>query len=533
VQRPFIHIRKQSEKRPKNVLARFLTVALLVPAILTAWALAHGQEGGPAVSPKDLARYQAYKSVVDKTAGMVGDASVQQLASKHGLQVLNLTWEDTARFQNSAVGPNISDMTIQMQQRNPRTGKYTLTCMPVIRFPNFTDKTADIDANNFYLLVGNETGKDLRRVSLMDYLANVRRYLNKPGSWKGDRTYLHANRDTHVLVSAQACFLPIPKDGSAEFNPVLFNYQSMKGDPAVLTILVTREGTSATIIDNQRDAFQGKGVWGQRLFFNLNGQRASLSGQRLSDFTAGGQVDPNGPKVDAAGQKGLNMVLVIQVPLKQKNPMCFPAPGGGGVLPEAAPGGFIKPKLLRSDVEDAVIGHGKVEGPFTEIDNLDIERDERYPVRVTVQFYKATSNGVVSEKDMAEIAEQIQKVYKQGDYVGSLVVDGRTGRPTDYEGSKVQPPDWWRQFWKRHLQNTGQTREQAIQQLRKLHGQNWVPLTERELANEIEQLNVPGQEDVSNQALDGQTPLLAGLGGAGCLAGTFLVLRLRQRGRMN
>ena len=48
-----------------------------------------------------------------------------------------------------------------------------------------------------------------------------------------------------------------------------------------------------------------------------------------------------------------------------------------------------------SDVEEAVIGHGEVEGPFTEIDGLEIKRDDKYPIRVTVQFYKATSNGVV------------------------------------------------------------------------------------------------------------------------------------------
>ena len=57
--------------------------------------------------------------------------------------------------------------------------------------------------------------------------------------------------------------------------------------------------------------------------------------------------------------------------------------------------------------EEAVIGHGELEGPFVEIDGLKIKRDTRFPVRVTVQFYKATSNGVVSQADMAEIARQI------------------------------------------------------------------------------------------------------------------------------
>ena len=75
-----------------------------------------------------------------------------------------------------------------------------------------------------------------------------------------------------------------------------------------------------------------------------------------------------------------------------------------------------------SDVEEAVIGHGKVEGPFTEIDGLEIERDDRYPVRVTVQFYKATSNGVVDAGDLDAIAASIGGVYEHADFVGSLVL---------------------------------------------------------------------------------------------------------------
>lgn len=121
---------------------------------------------------------------------------------------------------------------------------------------------------------------------------------------------------------------------------------------------------------------------------------------------------------------------------------------------------------MKSDVEAAVIGHGEVEGPFTEIDGLDIERDERFPIRVTVQFYKATSNGVVSAADMEEIAAQIERVYDDGDYVGSLVVDGPSERPTEYDGDKVQPAGWWSAFWKRFESNTGLSRDQAYELLR-------------------------------------------------------------------
>jgi hypothetical protein len=148
----------------------------------------------------------------------------------------------------------------------------------------------------------------------------------------------------------------------------------------------------------------------------------------------------------------------------------------------AAPCGLAE----ESDVEEAVIGHGKVEGPFTEIDGLEIERDDRFPVRVTVQFYKATSNDVVSDKDLAEIAEQINRVYKEADYVGSLVVQGDMGRPTEDAGPKFEPPGWWDDFWKRHLASTGQTQEEAHKMLNGLLGHDWTDRTVGEVEQAIQ-----------------------------------------------
>jgi hypothetical protein len=395
---------------------------------------------------------------------MVWDGNAQELAAAYGLNILNVTWEDTGRYYDSCVGPNISDVTIQVQYRDPGTEEYTLTLMPVIRYPNFSDLTADISPDDFYLLVGNENGEELQRITLTEYLRNFRDYLSEPDSWAGKETSLLAERDTHVLVSAQAAFLPIPENGKAEFNPVIFNYQSYAGDPAVLTIVATREGTSATIIDNVRDGFPAGFSWGQRLFFNQDGERASFTGERLSDF---GEQDRPGSGVapEASGESGLNMVLLIQVPLKQKVPMIEE----DGVAYEGLSLAAAPAEAEKSDVEAAVIGHGKVEGPFTEIDGLKIERDERFPIRVTVQFYKATSNGVVSVADMEEIAGQIRQVYEDADYVGSLVVDGGSDRPTEYDGSKVEPAGWWAAFWKRFEANTGLTLLQAYEILRSLN----------------------------------------------------------------
>jgi hypothetical protein len=39
-------------------------------------------------------------------------------ASQLGLKILNITWEDTGRYKGSSVGPNISDMSIQVGFKN-------------------------------------------------------------------------------------------------------------------------------------------------------------------------------------------------------------------------------------------------------------------------------------------------------------------------------------------------------------------------------------------------------------------------------
>lgn len=439
-----------------------------------------------------------YYDAIQKTANMVSDGEARRLVEKAGLNILNVTWEDTGRYKNSSVGPNISDMTIQVmfkhgKDENKRSiqpapglyasipdgppGRLEAKCMPVIRYDNFSDSTADLDPRDFVLLVGNEKGTDLKRISLYDFLVDPTRYLHHPRSWKARKKTLFCDRDGKVLVSAQACFLPVPRQGKATFNPVLFNYQSTQGDPAVLTILATREGTSVTVIDNVRDRFEEGGAWGQRLFFNQDGQRASLTGERESEFKQRRQAQEEHqitPQIIVDGKsaaEGLNMVLLIQVPLKQKNPMHMVQEASFGIDSMEVESSSI---LRRSsDVENAVIGHGELEGPFVEIDDLDIERDERFPVRVTVQFYKATSNGVVSSEDIRQIAEQINHVYDQSDYVGSLVTAGDTGRITEYEGAKVQPSDWWVVFWDRYENNTGEPRALAVVRLRQILGRDF------------------------------------------------------------
>lgn len=401
-------------------------------------------------APGVIADYANYRAAVSAARDMFQHQPTNALVEKYGLDLLSVTWEDTGRYQGSSVGPNISDMTIQVHTVRD-DGKIEPMSMPVIRHGNFSDKTADIPTDKITVLVGNEKGKKLKAVSLSQYLGNFRKYLSNSKSWAGSEKSLLSPRDTHVLVSPQISFLPIPKEGEAKFNPVLFNYQSSEKNPAVLAILATREGTSATIIDNKRDAFEETGLSGQRLFFNANGQRASLTGKRASDFAAEGGSSSD-VVASASGQSGLNMVMLIQVPLKHKasarGPIAYAMESTS--VPRSA------------GIEDAVIGHGEIEGPFTEIDGLKIERDHRFPIRVTVQFYKGTDKSDISEQEIQDLKRQIDNVFKGADYVGSLVTEGTTLRPTSHN-VKCEYPIWWtRPIWPIKLANGEQiSREKA------------------------------------------------------------------------
>lgn len=381
---------------------------------------------------------ESFETAVRNVSEMVWNSKVTQIATQFGLDVVNVTWEDTGRYSGSCWGPNISDMTIQVHHGS--RNEEVLTCMPVIRFPNFHDLTADISTDEFFLLIGNESGDLLEPVSLTEYVDNFRDYLHDDDSWGGRRTSLLAERDSVVLVSAQAVFLPIEDDGIATFNPVLYNYQSYEDNPGVLAILATREGTSATIIDNSSEFNADYYSWGQRLYFNEDGERASLTGSRLSDFILNPEAIENmsSESMEAAGEEGLNMVMLIQIPLIQKERLSLGFECGEMAM-TACSGAPQQIECDDSNVEAAVIGHGELEGPFREIDGLQIQRDTRFPIRVTVQFYKATSNGVATEGDIAEIAAQIARVYDDASYVGSLVCpEEKIVRPTDWNRDEVE-----------------------------------------------------------------------------------------------
>jgi hypothetical protein len=402
-----------------------------------------------------------YQRTIDKVATMVSDADLVQRVSRRRLAVVNVNYEDTGRAQGSSVGPNITDLTLQVRRRD-EDGRFVSALMPVIRFPNFSDRTGDVPADKFFVRVGNEQQRgagSLRTVALTEVLKDVKAFASLPQSLLGDGNLL-APRDSHFLVSAQAVFLPIPKKGKSEFNPVLFNYQSAPGSPAVLSILITREGTSMQVVENRGEDLSSTGS-GQEIYFNNKGQKSAFTAERKADVEQRIAAQ-GGPKTEndrSALAKGADTLFLVQVPLMHRQigrmgGAMDMAPSGGGMgmgkagsapapTMAAKPSSAAAPaaEMQKSDVEQAVLGHGPNLGPFNEGHNLRLVRDPKFPIRITVQFYKATSNGVVSDQDLDSIARSIGSVYEHADFVGSLVVpEGDPRRPTSWQ--RV-PHEWF------------------------------------------------------------------------------------------
>ena len=202
-------------------------------------------------------------------------------------------------------GPCISDMTLRVND----------SMMPVIRQPNFSDKTWDVKMKDIPIVIGNETanGKEkLQTISLSDYLTNFSDFMTNTG-YKGIGKTINLlnskeNGDSHVIMSSQACFLPIIKAEKTKFNVALYNYQSKARSPTVLVIVSTAKGASAQIIEGRT----------QYLLFNNNGKNADFVGERVSDVRRKrGQKNLYDKKLSKR-EKQENVIVIVQVPIKRR-----------------------------------------------------------------------------------------------------------------------------------------------------------------------------------------------------------------------
>ena len=398
------------------------------------------------------------------------DSNARTLASKYGVSISTVAWEDTGRTKGSCFGPNISDMTLCASSRN----------MPIIRKPNFSDVTSDQDISSFNVNVGNENGSALKQIPLTEYLENITKYTDIKIKDNGN---LIRNRDTQILTAAQACILPL-KDNKVEFGVKLYNYQS-QSLPAVLVIIVSSQGTSAHYVlgrDNTLD-FNKNGLKAKFLAERLRDDRAKrgvpLDGPMSDDekirnalmifqiplkYTAPPSRALGFSDDEEAGGAGFSLDnLVEKSCCLSATSYCMPqstkyykssnqssswfgsgfgsAPvysvasgfGSAPVYSVASASRFTDNRFpSRSAPPPRGMDHGILStsegsGKYNSLSNFTVERDERMPIRCTIQYYHVTDDVTVSEEDMKTIASEVVRHNP----ISSLVVDN-TERPTEH-----------------------------------------------------------------------------------------------------
>lgn len=376
-----------------------------------------------------------------KICSMSHNFALKSLMSSYGLNISNVTWEDTARNKNSCWGPNISDMTLVVNN----------TRMPVIRRPNFADVTVDHTINNFNVTVGNESNNALKRTQLTEYLENIKKYTNNDKI----KTPMF-NKDEKILCSTQACLLPAEKN-EVNFNVTLFNYQSTVENPAVLVIIASNQGTSAMILNNKTTDID----------FNKNGRAHDFIAERLKEERIRLGKNTEDPMTDEEKQR--NVLFIYQIPLKYKQPnrqtifynnmpfkslfsnsnsysnnveMCnlaescdslptfesFKVNNKGSSTDHRMVGSFKEKKAGLDNAMLRVSNNDK--GMFKGVGNNELERDFNYPIRCTLQYYWITDTEILTEEQIKQISKQLEVFYEKSENKSSLVFSN-TERPTE------------------------------------------------------------------------------------------------------
>ncbi len=348
-----------------------------------------------------------HTDTADLVSNICNSRTTQLLLEAYGLNACQIAWEDTARTKHSCFGPNISDMTLVTKNSN--------RLMPVIRKPNFSDITEDVPIEHFRLKYKGSI------ISLETLLKKLNVY---------------NERDSVVLTSNQCCVLPAEAKQKTQFAVQLFNYQSVNDGQAVAVILASKQGTSIQLLDSNKT----------KLFHNNKGTAHWFTAERLEDVRT--RQNASTTKVKSFKEMTVeerldNSLMVIQVPLipqhkftRSCNTILSDDSSDGQELLYTTAVSYSSSSFTRSRGMDlGQIGLGDEVGPYTGTKGKELNRDAKFPIRCTFQYYRVTDKSDIDEKDILDIKEQLSQSSKVAVNQGSLVL-GTSDRVTE----PVVPP---------------------------------------------------------------------------------------------
>ena len=237
-----------------------------------------------------------------------------------------------------------------------------------------------------------------------------------------------------MLTSSQACVLPLEASGEVEFVPQIYSYQGRQDDPTVLMIVASNQGTSAHLLTGRQ----------QKLMFNRGGKATKFLAKRLQQDRAERNVSLQGAMT--SDETDRNSLFLVQIPLKQSpvisSSHMFSPVYQSATMNCSAAVSFstfgdcqeqcrTKLKSKSRGMDHAMLrASDNIEGDFSDFKDKRLERDDRFPIRMTVQYYRVTDDPRLRSEDVADMATKITNIYKVGRSSGSLVTE-TTCRPTE------------------------------------------------------------------------------------------------------
>ena len=345
--------------------------------------------------------------------------------SKKNLKYVSVGWEDCTRAKNSCIGSNISDWTFVLKD-GPQL-KY-------IRHPNFSDRTLTVSTNDVCVVVGNEThNTPLEPITLKNYLKNYSKY--NPGMTAGLDL---SNGEETELVSIRyiAVIVPVGEDGRQQVAPTCYSYNTTDDDnPKNYIASSFHLGTGS-----RTDSSACQNVFLVKT--NEDGSRDDCWFQITSEDQE--TVEEQNVEASVLGTRstgtGRDRVMCFQIPRKKDDPYESESESesdddsssGGSVYRSATAyvGGGTK-GIKRGNVSFG----SKASKNTTNSDIKTHVRDRSQNITLTFAKYYTTTDGILSERELDLIVENLDEMYKDGkaEWDGSLV----TGK--SFNGSQKEP----------------------------------------------------------------------------------------------
>lgn len=397
--------------------------------------------------------------------GLLRNSDVAKHMVSHGMFLKTVSWEDTARTKGSCFGPNISDMTLATFKNGKRSLMPFVSCGG-----NFEDKTLDVPIDQFFVPIHNfvDGAKKGEKISLKDFLKRL------PEFTKNDKMEnMFLDRDERIMVKTQACFLPCDEGDNIEFGVQMFNYQSYNSSPAVMTIMVSKDGTSVQVLGSENEL----------LYFNQMGNAHQFNAERLGDVrtrrTGIKHSAVKSSKDMSSDEKEENVLMIFQIPLKVEKKTRGMYGGSststsnvyygddceeecesvgdsmvfGGDSSDSDDDLPVKSSMRRSVKESvkiekddgtdmAVLSLGEEKGKYKgTVGDFKVIRDERFPIRCTFQYYRVCKTNMLQASVIEDIAHQLKKVEEVATGKGSHVLSTDHTRLTKPDLSKPKDTD--------------------------------------------------------------------------------------------